>query len=139
MSDSRLGEQHGAPEGRSAAEWTTFAISAAILVAIIGMITWLSFRGAEEPPIIVAEARLDQARVDGGSWYVPIEVVNEGDRTVEEVTIEAELAGAADQPETAEFTVTFLAGGERATGTAIFSSDPTSGDLSVRPVSYTSP
>jgi uncharacterized protein (TIGR02588 family) len=133
------GEGAGKADGRSIAEWTTLAISVAILVGIAGLIGYLHLRGAEEPPHIVAEARIDQLREQEGNYYLPIEVVNDGDQTVEDVVIEATLDSGSGEPEIAEFAITFLAGGEHVVGTFVFTSDPSTGDLTIRPVSYRTP
>lgn len=126
-------------EGRTVAEWTTLAISIAILLGIVGLITWLYQRGAEELPLIVAEAKLDRLRQEESGYYLPVEVVNEGDKTVEDVVIEAELDTGSGEPATAEIIVGFLAGGERVEGVFVFDEDPSSGELTVRAVSYLDP
>ena len=126
-------------EGRSFAEWTTLAISITILVVIVGLITYLYIRGTQEEPRIVAEAKFDELRSEESGYYLPVEVKNEGDRTVENVVIEAELDSGSGQPQTAEISVTFLAGGEQVLGAVIFDEDPTQGDLTVRATSYKLP
>lgn len=125
-------------KGRTVAEWTTLAISAAMVVSMLGLVTYLYVRGDSQPAIVTASAQLDKLRQDDSAYYVPVQVTNEGDRTVEDVTIEGELA-VDGQVETAEITVTFLAGGERVTGAFVFSQDPSQGELTVRPISYKDP
>lgn len=124
---------------RSAAEWATLGISVAILVAVVGVVTYLHLSGDERPPIITVEARLDEVRRDANAYYLPVDVRNRGDRTAEEVTIQAELNTGSGAPLTAEFAITFLAGGEQAQGTFVFSEDPSAGALTVQPVSYQVP
>ena len=125
--------------GRSTAEWTTLGISLTIVLSILGLITYLYVSGSDEPPNIAAEAKFEELRRETSGYYLPVEVINEGDRTAEDVRVEAELDTGNGQPETAEIAVTFLAGGEHATGTFIFNQDPSEGDLTVQAISYTIP
>lgn len=126
-------------DSRSVAEWTTLGFSIAILLGIFGLITYLYVRGDERPPIIVAEARLDELRTNANLYYLPVDVMNQGDRTAEAAQIQAELDAGSGQPEMAEFTVSFLAGGEKVRGTFIFQNDPEQGELTVRAISYKEP
>lgn len=124
---------------RSAAEWTTFGISAIVLLAVVGLVTALHVSGGEHPPIIAVETRLDEIRRDAEAYYLPVDVRNRGDRTAEAVTVQAELDTGSGAPLTAEVTIAFLAGGEVARGTFVFSADPAQGALTVQPVSYQEP
>jgi uncharacterized protein (TIGR02588 family) len=126
-------------KSRSIAEWTTLAISAAILVGIVGMITWLSFRGAERPPMIVVEPDLQAVRHDDSGYYVPVVIRNDGDATVEEALVQGELDTGSGEPETVQITISFLAGGEKAQGTFVFRDDPASGELTTGVLSYQEP
>jgi uncharacterized protein (TIGR02588 family) len=127
-----------ASQGRTVAEKITLALSAAVVLSILGLVTYLYYQGEEEPANVVATARVDEIRQEREVYYVPVEVKNEGDRTVEDLTVEGELI-TNGQIETAEFTITYLAAGERATGAFIYTEDPLEGELTVRPVSYMDP
>jgi uncharacterized protein (TIGR02588 family) len=59
-----------------------------------------------------------------------------GDQTARDVVIRAELASGDGAPETAEFTIDVLAGGETSRGTTVFARDPLAGELAVRAVSF---
>lgn len=140
MSDERRFEQQSQEsEGRPAAEWTTLGISVAFVAAMVALVTWFYFRGAEEVPAIVAEAQLAEVSERNGSWYLPIEILNDGDATVADAIIRGELVTGSGEPQTAEVTIDFLAGGEREQATLVFDSDPREGDLTVAPVSYENP
>lgn len=124
---------------RSIAEWTTLAISTVILVGIVGLITWLSFTGSENPPVISVEPQMESLRQEDDAYYLPVVVRNEGDLTVGDATIQGELNTGSGQPETVEFTITFLAGGEEVHGTLVFQSDPSQGELITGVSSYKEP
>lgn len=128
-----------APYGRSIAEWTTLGISAVILLAIVVGITWLSFRGPEQPASIVVEPSMDQLREEDSGYYLPVLIRNEGDTTVANAIIQAELDTGSGQPETAEITIDFLDGGEVTAGTFVFREDPASGELTTGVTSYKEP
>lgn len=136
-SDNRAAPSDNTP--RSIAEWTTLGISITILVTVLGLVTYLYLRGDEEPAVILVEPRMQEIRQDEGGYYLPVIVRNEGDPTVEEVLIEAELDTGTGQPETAQFTVNFLAGGEQVHGTFIFQHDPAEGELTARVISFQEP
>lgn len=127
------------PSGRTVAEWTTLGVSVAILVLVFGAIAWLWVEADSEPTTIEVAPVLDAVRKEGDAWYLPVEVTNRGERTAEEIIVEAELATGDAEPETAEITFGFLASGETVRGTVIFSSDPATGDLTIRPTSFKEP
>ncbi len=110
-----------------------------VLLAVVGMVTYLHVNEGDHPPIIVVEARLDETRQDADAFYVPVEVRNQGDRTAGDVQVQAELDTGSGAPVTAEFTVTFLAGGEEVDGVFVFAEDPTQGSLTVEATSFREP
>ena len=138
MSDRQDNSGNG-QEGRSPAEWTTLAISVATIAIFLALVTWLYFRGSEEPPIISVQVDTEAVREDSGSWYLPVEIVNDGDVTVENAQVEGTLDTGEGEPQVASITVDFLGGGERVSGTLVFSSDPREGELEVGPTSFQDP
>jgi uncharacterized protein (TIGR02588 family) len=125
--------------GRTVAEWTTLGISLAILALVFATITWLWVRDTARPATVEVTPVTEDIRHAGDVWYLPLDVVNRGDATAEDVAVEAELDTGAGEPETAEITFSFLASGETARGIVVFTSDPASGDLTIRPVSFKEP
>lgn len=124
---------------RSIAEWTTLGISSVILLTVVGLITFLSFDKDTQAPVITVEPLLNEVREDASGYYLPVIVRNEGGRTVEEVQILVELDTGSGEPETAELTVVFLAGGEEVRGTSIFEHNPTEGEVTARATSFQEP
>lgn len=142
MNDTSHGQhddQDSSRRERSIAEWTTLAISAVILVALIGGITWLYFRGTERPATIVVEPQMDQLRAEDSGYYLPVLIRNTGDTTAASAVVQGELDTGSGQPETAEITIDFLDGDEEVAGTLVFRSDPTSGELTVGVASFQEP
>jgi len=124
---------------RSIAEWTTLTISTLILLGIVGAILWLSLTGADHPPRIVVDWNPDKVRHEESGYYVEVVVRNEGNQTVENATIEGRLAIPGEDQESAELTIPFLAGGDKAQGTLVFRGDPASGELTTGVTSYKKP
>ena len=123
------------PRSRTAAEWITLAVSAALILAVAGLVTYLTVAGGDRPPVVVATPLTDAIRHEDGRSYLPVEVENRGDQTAQDVVIRAELA-TAGAVETVEFTIDFLAGGGVAEGTVAFATDPTTGALTVGVASF---
>lgn len=127
---SPSGEQGEVP--RSVAERVTLAVGIVVILALIGLVTYVSFTGGDDLPIIAATPVLAEMRQEGVLYYVPVTVTNDGQRTAEDVIVRAELASG----ETAEFTLDFLAGDETREGTVVFATEPTAESLSVRVASF---
>jgi uncharacterized protein (TIGR02588 family) len=121
---------------RSVAEWTTLAISLTIIVGLVALVTYVSITGGNDPPIVEARPLPAEVRHEGDAYYLPVAVTNRGGRTAEQVLIQAELTGSDESPETSEFTIDFLAGGETTEGTAVFAKDPSAGELTVDVASF---
>jgi uncharacterized protein (TIGR02588 family) len=124
--------------GRSVAEWTTLVIGAVLILALVGLVTYLYVSGDNRPPVVEATPLALEIRREEGAYYVPIEVTNQGGETAQDVLIQAELSTGEGAPEVTEFTVDFLAGGESAEGTVVFSTDPSAGELTVSVASFRS-
>ncbi len=130
------GQEESGQRGRSAAEWTTLAISIILILGLLALVTYVSMTGGSEPPIVEAMPLETQIRHEGESYYLPVAVTNRGGRTAEEVVIQAELAGSDGSSEASEFTLDFLAGGETREGTAVFATDPLVGELTIDVASF---
>lgn len=124
---------------RTTAERITFFISLGLLAAILGLAGWASLSGGDTPPTITVEADLQQVRELDAVWYLPITITNTGSRTAQSVTVSGELATDEGEPETAEVSIDFLAGGESEQAELVFTTDPASGDLTLAPVSFLYP
>lgn len=72
-------------ERRPAAEWVTLAVSVAIVAGLIGLVS-LQF-GPDREVQIEVTARTAEARETAGLHYLPIDVVNRGDRTALDVVV----------------------------------------------------
>lgn len=139
--DNISGEQtqHAHGTDRTIAEWTTLGISLTIVIGIVALVTWLHLTGNEHPATIVVEPLMEQVRVEESGYYLPVVVRNEGGATVEDVQIVAELDMGSGEPETADFVISFLSGGEQIDGVFVFQDDPAHGDLTTSAASFKVP
>lgn len=124
---------------KTTAEKITLAISLVIVAAVLGLAGYASFSTGEEPPTITVEADLANVRATEFGYYVPITITNDGGLTAQDVTVAGELDLGEEMPESAEVTITFLAGGESEQAGLVFSAHPDEGEFSVRPTSYLVP
>jgi uncharacterized protein (TIGR02588 family) len=137
-SEEERGEAGEGQRRRSAAEWTTLAVSIFLILGLLALVTYVSMTGGNDLPIVEAKPLPAEMRHEGESYYLPVAVTNRGGRTAEEVVVEAELAGRDGSSEASEFTLDFLAGGETREGTAVFATDPLAGELTIAVASFQS-
>ena len=123
-------------EGRSVAEWVTFAVSVAILLLVAGLIAVEA--GEPDRPALPRVVESGPAERHGDRWLVPAKVRNEGGATAEAVQVVAELT-VGDQVIEADQTVEFLARDEEAEVAFVFDQDPATGQLEVRVTGFTVP
>jgi uncharacterized protein (TIGR02588 family) len=126
------------PPKRNPAEWLTFGIASSILGGIIGLVIYLGINDKHQPPLISITQK-DVIAKGNGQYYVPFEIVNQGDETAESVQILAELKTGEQTEETGEQHIDFLSSGETEEGAFIFTQDPSKGKLKIRVGSYKSP
>ena len=121
---------------RTAAEWVTFAVSAAILLVVVGLIATQA--AGSDRPALPRVLKTGPVERHGDRFVVPVEVRNDGGATAEAVQVTAELTIGEETVE-ADQTVEFLAQGETAEVAFVFEEDPAGGELKVRVTGYTVP
>ncbi len=120
---------------RTSAEWTTFAVAVAILLALMGAIVLAAVRSHDEArPVAVIE----RTQRVGDGFHVTVMVKNEGDKAAEAVQVVASLKLNGETTE-GDQTVDFLAGGDEEELVFVFADNPDSGELSVEVSGFTVP
>ena len=113
--DRRSGgaDQERRPQQRTAAEWTTLAISAVVVLALIGAaLAEIFLRDDPSGAVVTIEVAVDRAEVRDGQTYIPYEVRNDGadaatdivaivefsqgDQVIEETTVDIALLASHD-------------------------------------------
>jgi uncharacterized protein (TIGR02588 family) len=126
MSDDREDDQDR-PRPSKPAEWVTFGVSAAIVLAVIGAIL---LQVTHSPSPAAPTVAVGEVQERNGDYVVPVVVRNEGDETAENVQVNATLT-LDDGEVAADQVIDFLAGGEREELSFVFEDDPGDGELEV--------
>jgi uncharacterized protein (TIGR02588 family) len=134
----RSGQQNQQQQGRSVAEWVSFGISTAILLAVAGLILFWWLTAPKGPPIIRISPAGDIRQVEE-QFYVPFEVKNTGGSAADAIQARAELRINGQVVEQATQSFSFLSRGETEKGAFVFTQDPREGKLTMSITSYKQP
>jgi uncharacterized protein (TIGR02588 family) len=119
---------------RTKAEWVSLLISLLVLAGVVGTVIALWLRPTDNPPRFRIER--GAVRSDADHYHLPIKLINDGDATGAQVTVEGTLRGG-NAEETATTTFDFVPARSRVEGVLVFSSEPAA--ATVRVVSYQQP
>lgn len=113
---------------RSRPEWWTLAVSLVVLVAVVaGLVAEMLAGDDDARPVVTVAAPV---AAGGGTYHVPVEVRNEGDRAASSVQVSADLV--VDGVSTSgDQTIDFLGAGETESLVFVFPDDPATGTLDV--------
>jgi len=123
-------------DGRSVAEWTTFAISCVVVGAVV-VVVGLQAAKPREPAAPVATVVATSQQSDG-RYVVRVAVRNDGGGTAADVQVVAELAVHGTSTE-ADQVIDFLAGQQETEMAFVFDDDPAGGELEVAVASFALP
>ena len=132
------GPAEPAPGDRTKAEWISLGFSSAVLLTLTGLLVYQHLVGGSSPPVIEVQPRPAEARQVGGLYYLPLEIVNRGDQTAQDVRVLLAPSPSPDA-EPAEILIDYLAGGASASATAVFAEPPIEGDVLVKRLSFREP
>jgi uncharacterized protein (TIGR02588 family) len=120
---------------RTTAEWTTFAVAVAVLLAIMAAIGVEAAQHHEEADPVAA---IEGTRRVDSRFHVSVVVENRGDKAAAAVQVVASLVVGGETLE-GDQTVDFLAGGDEEELVFVFDQNPDDGDLSVDVSGFTVP
>ncbi len=120
-------------------EWGVFGVSLLCILAVLGALVVDGLQPGESRAEIVLE--VGQPEPMGSSFRVPIIARNRGKETAEGVQIEVVLkpGSAKGEEETSTFELPYLPRESVREGWAVFSDDPSQGELEARVVGYQRP
>ncbi len=118
-------------------EWSVFAVSAVLIVAVLAFLVYESATIGDAPPDIHVQIGTPEER--SGYFAVPITATNKGDHTAEGVHIQIALRAAGGKEETGEFEIQFLPRRGSREAWATFKNDPRAGTLEARVLGYEKP
>ena len=127
--ESSSGDSGEENEKKNALEWVVFAMGVAIVLGVIGYLSYQLATETNEPPLLVIE--LGEQTPRGAVVEIDVTVKNEGDQTAEGATIE--VCGGPDT--CAELTFPYVPSGSERTG-RVGLSTPLAGPLETRAVSF---
>lgn len=116
--------------GRDTAEIVTLAISIAVVVALVGGVLYVQLARGDRLPAIDARASLEEVRVEGDRYYLPVEIENTGDQAAEDVLVIV-IQRVGDEEVEHELLIDYLAGHGRADAIAVLSEDPRSAEVTI--------
>jgi uncharacterized protein (TIGR02588 family) len=118
-------------------EWTVFAVGLVLVLATLGYLVRESLVRGNGPPDV--EVVLGAPQPSQNGFLVPVEVVNRGQSTAEDVLVPVYLEVPGGEREEAQLSVAFLPADSRRQGWVSFRSDPASGSLRVGAVGFEIP
>jgi uncharacterized protein (TIGR02588 family) len=122
---------------RTGAEWLTTGLGILLIALLCGAIIYEGYvAGDDDPATVVIEASTERATERDGRWYVPFDVRNDGDQTIEEIMLVVELFDGEAVVAEAETTIMLLGEDERVAGMAVFEEDPRPYRAEGRPRSF---
>lgn len=124
---------------RSRAEWLTLGISVTLLIVVVGLVIFEYVSHGSRPAVIVVEPQPRAVRQEGDAFYLPVEISNRGDLTVEDIQVQISLSSSRGQHHLARLSLKLLAGGDTEQGVVVFPADPRQGDLTVDSISFFEP
>ncbi|GAA4737789.1 hypothetical protein GCM10023328_18080 [Modestobacter marinus] len=132
------GNGHGGGDrDTSRNEYLLGAVGALVILLVLAFLGYQAVVVRDGVPRLEVTAAVAE-RV-GEGWVVPVEVVNEGGQTVEQVHVTGVLSRDGEEVQQATATFAYLAPSSEQSGALLFSEDPTDGTLEIRPAAYTLP
>lgn len=102
-------------------EWTVFGVSALLVLGTLAFLVRDASK-ARTPPDLVVE--LGEAVPGAAGHRVPLEIINRGGETAEDVHVEVVMESGAGEKETADVAIEFLPRGSSRKAWVTFKGDP---------------
>lgn len=125
----------GAPN-TSTAEWIVAAVSAALVIGVVGFLIYDGVRPLTPPNVTI---EVDSVRTAGLGYLVLFRARNSGRGTAADVVVEGELAADSGRVETSETTIDYVPAGGVQRGGLYFEHDPRQLRLRLRAQGYRDP
>lgn len=138
MSGADDRDQTGATDGdTSRGEYLLGALGAVVVLLVLAFLVHQAVFVRDTGPRLSVTSSAAEP-VDGG-WSVPFELLNEGGATAEQVQVTGVVSRGGEEVQSATATIDYVAPHSRQAGALLFSVDPGTGTLEIRPTAYTSP
>ena len=132
-------ENAGAGDEREVSrwEWVAAAVSAALVLFVLGYLLYDAAARPQTPPAV--EVSVDSVARGGGVWRVEFVARNRGQNTAAGVIVEGELKDGERTVETSEATLDYVPGKSKRHGGLFFRQDPGAYRLELRALGYQRP
>lgn len=123
-------------KGRQLAEWVSLCISVVLILGIAGFLLYEALNSGE--PYLVAETEIlyDRMKKMDGTYILPIEIRNDGEHAIRELTIQVSYTPPGGKEETRDLTLNYLGEGSSQKRYLYFKDDPKTLDLKAEPQDY---
>ena len=121
---------------RKYAEWTSFAISSAIVLGLLALVIYRSISDEERGASISVAPIYESSWNSDGMTYIPIQIANTGTASASDVRV---VVAPSDATAPTEILLDVLAGGASLEAVVGFTAASGSGQLQVQSLSYLIP
>jgi uncharacterized protein (TIGR02588 family) len=121
----------------STAEWIVAAVSALLVLGVIGFLVYEGVAAPKTPPDVTIQ--IDSVQRAGPGFLVTFRARNSGRNTAADVIIEGELLDDSGRVESAETMIDYVPGGGQQHAGLYFTRDPRSLKLRLRAHGYRDP
>ena len=118
-------------------EWLTGIVSALLVAAMLGWLTWEAFTRAATPPDLLVTVLTTEKTTAG--HRVAFDIYNIATTTAPAVTLLRQLTAGARVIEENDGTFDYVAAESKSTGAILFQNDPAGHTVDIRPAGYTDP
>lgn len=122
----KSGAKGAGDDKKNKLEWTVFAISLCLILAVLGYLGYQVYTEKEETPDMVVAIEPDPS--DNNPYRYQVSVENKGGKTAESVTIEVKMKKGGEDVQTAELQIPFVPKESKREGWVNFSLDPALAD-----------
>lgn len=130
-------DRAGGSPGTSPIEWAVAAVSALLVLGVIGYLLYEALAEPQTPPAI--EVTVEAVQAVGNGYLVEFEAQNRGQTTAAGLAVEGTLRRGAEAVETASATLDYVPAEGSRRGGLYFTEDPRGYRLELRPIGYGRP
>jgi uncharacterized protein (TIGR02588 family) len=134
--DEGQGKKQGSNGGRKLAEWVSLGISILLIVGTAGYLIYQMFLPRSPYLRLTVKPLIAEVRQQGKQYILPVEVSNNGRRTIRELTVEVKQETPEGQQSTREIKIDYLGEKSRQKAYLTLEQDPRSMKIEAAPSYY---
>jgi uncharacterized protein (TIGR02588 family) len=121
---------------RRLAEWVTFGISLALVLALFAHLAWRMREPVTDVVDARVEPRLDRVAQQEGRFVLPLDIINPGGRTIRDLQVRIEYRGADGERRSMDVLVDYLGQSSEQVVYTYFRDDPRTLAIRAEAISY---